>query len=61
MDDYNEAIEIFNKHNFNNVFDYLEYYNNCDVIPMVEAINKMFAFYRPKNLDMLKMLFHCLD
>ena len=28
----------------NNMFDYLEYYNNCDVIQMVEAINKMFSF-----------------
>ena len=54
MDDYEEAIEIFNKHNFKNMFDYLEYYNNCDVIPMVEAINKMFEFYRAKNLDMFK-------
>ena len=32
------------------MFDYLEYYNNCDVIPMVEAINKMFAY---------KMLMNC--
>ncbi len=36
------------------MFDYLEYYNNCDVIPMVEATNKMFEFYRAKNLDMFK-------
>ncbi len=36
------------------MFDYLEYYNNCDVIPMVEAINKMFLFYRAKKLDMFK-------
>ncbi len=27
-----------------NMFDYLELYNNCDVIPMVEAINKMLNF-----------------
>jgi hypothetical protein len=44
MHDYNEAIEIFNKYNFKNMFDYLEYYNNCDVIPMVEAINKCLSF-----------------
>ncbi len=37
-----------------NCWKLLEYYNNCDVIPMVEAINKMFAFYRAKNLDMFK-------
>ena len=33
---------------------YFEYYNNCDIIPMVEAVNKMFEFYRAKNLDMFK-------
>jgi hypothetical protein len=41
MDEYNDAIKLFNDNNFRNMFDYLEYYNNCDVIPMVEAINKM--------------------
>ena len=33
------------------MFDYLEYYYNCDAIPMVKAINKMFEFYRAKNSD----------
>ncbi len=37
-----------------NMFDYLKFYNNCDVIPMVEAIQKMFDFYRAKGLDMFK-------
>ncbi len=36
------------------MFDYLEFYNNCEFIPMVEAINKMFIFYRAKNLDTFK-------
>ena len=54
MSEYNEAIEVFNDNTFKNMFDYLEYYNNCDVIPMVEAINKMFQFYRARNLDMFK-------
>ena len=54
MGEYNEAVKLFNDNNFKNMFDYLEYYNNCDVIPMVEAINKMFEFYRAKNLDMFK-------
>jgi hypothetical protein len=38
----------------NDMFDYLEYYNNCDVIPKIEAINKMFEFYRAKTLDTFK-------
>ena len=44
MGEYNEAVKLFNDNNFKNMFDYLEYYNNCDVIPMVEVINKMFYF-----------------
>ena len=32
----------------------LRWYNNCDVIPMVVAINKMLVFYRDKGLDMFK-------
>ena len=54
VEDYIQANKLFNKHNFKNMFDCLEYYNNCDVIPMVEAINKMFEFYRAKKLDMFK-------
>ncbi len=38
-EDYVDANKIFNKNNMNNMFDYLEYDNNCDVIPMAEAIN----------------------
>jgi hypothetical protein len=38
----------------NTMMDFLRWYNNCDVIPMVEAINKMFVFYREKGLDMFK-------
>ena len=53
VEDYNKAIKLYYDNNFKNMFDYLEYYNNC-VIPMVEAINKMFEFYRAKKLDMFK-------
>ena len=48
-EDYNKAIKLYNGSHFKNMFDYSEYYNNCDVIPMVEAINKMFEFYRAKR------------
>jgi hypothetical protein len=34
--------------------DFLRWYNNCDVIPMVEAVDKMFVFYRAKSLDIFK-------
>ena len=38
----------------NNMFDYLKYYNNLDVQPLIEAITKHRAFYYEKNLDMHK-------
>jgi hypothetical protein len=34
--------------------DFLRWYNNCDVIPMVEALDKMFVFYRAKGSYMFK-------
>ena len=37
-----------------NMMDFWKWYNNCDVIPMVDAMNKMFVFYRDKGLDMFK-------
>ena len=58
VEDYNEANKLYTDNNFKNmfdfhkfclyIFDYLEYYNNCDVIPMVEAVNKM-IFTELKN------------
>ena len=34
--------------------DYLVWYNNLDVEPFVEAIEKMFEFYQPRSLDLFK-------
>ena len=51
---YNYCVRIWNENNMTNMKDFLRWYNNCDVIPMVEAINKMFVFYRAKGLDMFK-------
>ena len=34
--------------------DYLIWYNNLDVEPFVEAIEKMFEFYQAKGLDLFK-------
>ena len=34
--------------------DFLIWYNNLDVEPFVEAISKMFEFYREKKLDLFK-------
>ena len=35
--------------------DFLRCYNNKDVVPSLEAMQKMFAFYHDKDIDMLKL------
>ena len=34
--------------------DYLIWYNNLDVEPFVEAVEKMFEFYQPRGIDLFK-------
>ena len=51
---YNYCVRVWNENNMKTMKDFLRWYNNCDVIPMVEAIDKMFVFYRDKGLDMFK-------
>ena len=34
--------------------DFLVWYNNRDVVPFLEAIDKQFAFYKQQNIDMFK-------
>ena len=53
-EDYNVCVEAWNNNNMKSMKDFLKWYNNCDVIPMIEAIDKMFIFYRSKGLDMFK-------
>ncbi len=40
--------------------DFLEWYNNLDVLPFIEAVEKMKQFYKLKDLIFLKMGFHYL-
>ena len=35
--------------------DFLRWYNKKDVVPILEAMQKMIAFYHDKNIDMLKL------
>ncbi len=48
-DVYNEI-----RTNFNNLYDLLEHYNNCDVKPTVEATKKLNDFFKTLNLDIHK-------
>lgn len=51
---YNYCVRVWEENNMKTMKDFLQWYNNCDVIPMVEALDKMFVFYRDKGLDMFK-------
>ena len=37
--------------------DFLEYYNNLDVKPFVEAVEKMQVFYKDIGIDFFKRMF----
>ena len=41
--------------------DFLRWYNNKDVVPTLEAVQKMVGFYHNKRIDMLKLGFTSLD
>ncbi len=34
--------------------DFLEWYNNLDILPFIEAVEKMKLFYKAKKLDLFK-------
>ncbi len=34
--------------------DFIVWYNNRDVVPFLEALDKQFAFYKQQNIDMFK-------
>ena len=38
-----------------NFSDFLKWYNNKDVVPTLEALQKMIEFYHNKGIDMLKL------
>lgn len=52
--DYEYCKDVWDTNNMTSMMDFLRWYNNCDVVPMVEALKKMFVFYRDKGLDMFK-------
>ena len=35
--------------------DFLQWYNNKDVVPTLHAVQKMVQFYHQKEIDMLKL------
>ena len=48
-EEYKICVDAWNNNNMKTFKDFLEWYNNLDVIPFIEAIEKMKVFYQEKN------------
>ena len=46
--------QIWKDNNMQTLRQYLEYYNNLDVLPFVEAVSKLQELYKTKQIDMFK-------
>ena len=51
---YDDCHRIFKERGMQNFGDWLEYYNNLDVAPFLEALQKMKEFYTSLGIDILK-------
>ena len=47
--------EIWKQEQMSSFRDFLRWYDNKDVLPTLEAMQKMIAFYQDKDIDMLKL------
>ena len=48
-EEYKVCVDAWNDNNMQTFKDFLEWYNNLDVIPFVEAVEKMKLFYQERN------------
>ena len=51
---FQEVRKIFKEKGMQTFADWLRYYNDLDVAPGLEALEKMRAFYTDKDIDVLK-------
>ena len=66
-EDYALCERVWNENNMTTFKDFLIWYNNPnrDVVPFLEAIDKQFAFYKERRIDMFKdgisvpLISHC--
>ena len=54
-ENYQYLLDLWNLENMCIFKDFLRWYNNKDVVPTLEAMQKMLAFYHKKGIDMLKL------
>ena len=53
-DDYARCQAVWRDNRMKTMRDFLMWYNNRDVKPFLEAIDKQFAFYKQQNIDIFK-------
>ena len=53
-EDYAYCQKIWKEEQMTTMKDYLTWYNNRDVVPFLEALEKQFSFYRQLGVDMFK-------
>ena len=53
-EDYARCQAVWRDNGMKTMHDFLVWYNNRDVIPFLDAIDKQFAFYKQQNIDMFK-------
>ena len=46
-------IDLWNKNGWTTFADYLRWYNNLDMTPMITAIERMNEYYKEKNIDFM--------
>ena len=51
---YSYCQRVWNDNNMDTFRDFLVWYNNLDVVPFLEAIDKMSDFWIERNIDMFK-------
>ena len=55
IENYHYLQEIWKQEQMSSFKDFLRWYNNEDVVPTLEAMQKMVAFYHDKDIDMLRL------
>ena len=54
-DNYQYSLDIWNHENMCTFKDFLRWYNNKDVVPTFEAMQKVLVFYHKEGNDMLNL------
>ena len=55
IETYQYLQQVWKQEQMSSFKDFLRWYNNKDVVPTLEAMQKMIAFYHDKYIDMLKL------